>query len=187
MQICVQCNHQNSEKDLFCKKCDHPLFARNTYQTIIRPTEEVSLFSEDIAIGVYAILTRASMVFYADSKFHFESIKKRVYIGRDPLLKPASEPTASFIDLTPYAGHLYGVSRLHARIDMIDEDQCEITDLRSTNGIQVNGRNLMPYQPYALKDNDRIWLGNYRINVRYEIRKTIRPESANNLNQQKQF
>lgn len=170
MQTCVQCNHQNSDRELFCSNCDRPLFARSL-QTMIRPTEEMQIVSEDIAIGVYAILTRSNMVFFADGKFHFEPISHRVYIGRDKRQLPTAELGATFVDLTPYSGHLYGVSRLHARID-VNERNCEIVDLRSTNGIQVNGRRLVPYQPYPLNDNDRIWLGNYRINVRYQMTST---------------
>jgi hypothetical protein len=133
----------------------------------------MQVLGEDIAIGVYAILTSSNMVFFTDGKFHFEPITHRVYIGRDRCKLPTTDLNATFVDLTPYAGHLYGVSRLHARVDMHDNGGCEIVDLRSTNGIQVNGKKLTPFQPYRLSENDRIWLGNYRIDVRYRMTSTI--------------
>ncbi len=50
------------------------------------------------------------------------------------------------------------VSRQHARLQQTSQGWM-LLDLGSTNGTRVNGRPLMPREPYALRPGDRISLG----------------------------
>ena len=56
------------------------------------------------------------------------------------------------------------VSRVHCRIDMIDEE-FYITDLESMNGTYVNGKRLIPNQKYPIRENDMISLADVDFKV----------------------
>lgn len=56
------------------------------------------------------------------------------------------------------------VSRVHCRIDMIDEE-FYITDLESMNGTYVNGKRLIPNQKYPIRENDIISLADVDFKV----------------------
>lgn len=62
------------------------------------------------------------------------------------------------IDLEPYNAYESGVSRLHARIK-IEEQNMWITDLGSANGTRVNNEKLSPHQDYPLSNKDVVRLG----------------------------
>jgi hypothetical protein len=69
------------------------------------------------------------------------------------------------IDLAPFGGQSYGVSRRHAILLPTDDGLCLI-DLDSTNGTWVNGVYLQPGQKYRLRVADRIEFGRLRLVVR---------------------
>jgi len=71
------------------------------------------------------------------------------------------------LDLTPYGGGLYGVSRKHAKLEYSDNSYIFITDLDSTNGTTVCGVRLTPYQSCLLRDDDLIALGNLTLSIRF--------------------
>lgn len=61
------------------------------------------------------------------------------------------------LDLNPYGGYWYGVSRQHALI-LVDDGMLKLVDLDSTNGTFLNGTRLPPHQPRILRDGDEIML-----------------------------
>lgn len=63
------------------------------------------------------------------------------------------------IDLTAYGAVEHGVSRVHARLDLVNGKNVYITDLGSTNGTVVGGTRLQPYQPHLLRNMDQVLLG----------------------------
>ena len=62
--------------------------------------------------------------------------------------------------IVDYFMNLDGISRIHARIDRVEEGY-EISDLNSTNGTTVNGRLLETNETLSLKKGDEIFLANY--------------------------
>ncbi|HOJ20059.1 MAG TPA: FHA domain-containing protein [Armatimonadota bacterium] len=56
------------------------------------------------------------------------------------------------------------ISRTHAAITL-EEGRCLVEDLGSTNGTRVNGENLVPHQPQALRDGDEIAFGGLSLRV----------------------
>lgn len=56
-----------------------------------------------------------------------------------------------------------GISRLHARIKQINDEQYKVEDLDSTNGLFVNDKR---YRERALKDGDTLRLGTTRLLVK---------------------
>ncbi|GFO10220.1 E3 ubiquitin-protein ligase rnf8 [Plakobranchus ocellatus] len=51
------------------------------------------------------------------------------------------------------------ISRCHAVIDRREDGSWDLTDKKSLNGVYVNGRQLVPFQPYTMQDGDLIQLG----------------------------
>ena len=58
------------------------------------------------------------------------------------------------------------VSRRHAELRPLG-DGWSITDLGSTNGVRVNGRDVRPNEPQALQSGDRVELGT--VDARFEV------------------
>ncbi len=68
------------------------------------------------------------------------------------------------VDLGPFGGQDAGVSRRHAVI-WGAEDGLYIQDLDSTNGTHINGFRLQPKQPYKLRNNDRVEVGQMQVTL----------------------
>lgn len=62
------------------------------------------------------------------------------------------------VDLEPFEGFEAGVSRLHARLYVSDEE-ISLTDLGSSNGTRLNNKPLLPKEKHSLKHKDLIRLG----------------------------
>ncbi len=70
------------------------------------------------------------------------------------------------LDLSPYGGATWGVSRVHAVIAFEDE-MLYLEDLDSTSGTRINGLSLIPNRAYRLRDGDELEFGQVRIVVRF--------------------
>lgn len=57
-----------------------------------------------------------------------------------------------------------GVSRRHAEL-LVSNDACQITDLNSTNGIQLNGIRLNPNRPVTLEKGDIIHIARMQLTL----------------------
>lgn len=71
------------------------------------------------------------------------------------------------VDLTPYGALELGVSRQHARIDLV-RSTLQITDLYSANGTYLNRQRLQPRMPTALQDQAVLQLGNLMMRVEFK-------------------
>ncbi len=79
-------------------------------------------------------------------------------IGRaDPISGAAPK-----VDLSPYQAERYGVSRRHAGLSRADTG-FTLEDLNSVNLTYVNDQRLEPGRAIALRDGDRVLLGNLRL------------------------
>jgi hypothetical protein len=88
---------------------------------------------------------------------------EKITLGR----AEAHQSLDSFLDLTPYAAHLKGVSRRHAAISQSGHTLM-ITDVGSANGTYLNEVRLMTNQPRILRDGDMIRLGQLVAYVRFK-------------------
>jgi predicted component of type VI protein secretion system len=77
-------------------------------------------------------------------------------------------PRKPDIDLAPYSARENGVSRIHAAIQMQD-DNITIKDMGSCNGTRVNGVRVQPGESFVLSDGDEIRLGRLAIEVGIKI------------------
>ncbi len=74
------------------------------------------------------------------------------------------QPFLPDVDLAPYHGYDFGVSRLHASIK-ISTPFAFLTDYGSANGTQLNGQKLSPNKPYPITHGDIFILGKMKIQL----------------------
>ena len=75
-----------------------------------------------------------------------------------------NSPVEPDINLAPFKGYEWGISRLHAMLD-IDHDNVTLTDNNSSNGTFHSGQKLTPHSPYALHHGDIFMLGKLRLQI----------------------
>jgi serine/threonine protein kinase len=101
-------------------------------------------------------------VTFLDSGAEFQLQGKNRYIlGR---LDGAFQPD---IDFGAREGAKFGVSRLHAEIEIKDDGRVEISDLDSTNGTWVNGQQISPEESMRLNHGDMIRVGTVNLQVTF--------------------
>ena len=86
--------------------------------------------------------------------------EKEYTIGR----KHKSQPIVPDIDLTPFEGYDWGISRLHATIS-VESDKVALTDIGSSNGTWHGGKRLEKNQPCQLTHGDIFYLGKLKIQL----------------------
>jgi pSer/pThr/pTyr-binding forkhead associated (FHA) protein len=85
-------------------------------------------------------------------------VQDELRIGR------ASSELVPEVDLTDDDGAQKGVSRLHAKIQSVQEGLVLI-DLNSTNGTLLNNHLLPPQEPYPLNSGDEIRFGDLLVHL----------------------
>ncbi len=83
---------------------------------------------------------------------------------------------APTIDLAPFEGASLGVARKHALI-MLSGNQCTVTDLDSATGTWLNGKPLIPFERYPLRNMDELRLGQFRILVHLRAARSPRHDA----------
>jgi pSer/pThr/pTyr-binding forkhead associated (FHA) protein len=70
------------------------------------------------------------------------------------------------VDLAQDGGYDAGVSRQHALLS-VQEHDCLLKDLKSSNGTFVNGKRLKPHRPVAVKHGDEVKFGMLLVRVEF--------------------
>ena len=86
---------------------------------------------------------------------------KAVGEGEDILMKGDRMVLGSSSETADYVIHSEVVSRVHARLEQID-NELSIVDLNSRNGTFVNGTQLLPNERKTLESGDEVMLANLR-------------------------
>ncbi|MBW8011193.1 MAG: protein kinase [Chloroflexi bacterium] len=73
-------------------------------------------------------------------------------------------PVFPDIDLSPYKGYVWGISRMHAKL-IVGEGSVRIVDLNSTNGTWIYGKQLEPNVPFRLRHGAIVSLGDLHTQV----------------------
>lgn len=68
------------------------------------------------------------------------------------------------IDLNPYGALDRGVSRMHAKLH-VEDNQLFVTDLESTNGTFLSGKRIESNKPYLINKGDALMLGRLGIQI----------------------
>lgn len=160
MQVCLNCTHENREGVLFCEACGVMLGTLSAAETAKLDTGDVP-----------TTLNWGTATFGAGTAiiFHVANFSKPI-IFRQPVDTIALGRTdrdggsVPDLDLTPYGALEKGVSRLHARIERVDNN-IMLADLGSRNATFLNGQRVSSTQPRLLRDGDEIRLGGLAIRI----------------------
>jgi hypothetical protein len=87
-------------------------------------------------------------------------------IGREYILGRSypKQPVVPDIDLSPFKGYEWGISRLHATMK-VEEDHVVIIDNDSSNGTYHAGQRIPGQTPYDLHNGDIVMLGKLRLQI----------------------
>jgi predicted component of type VI protein secretion system len=164
---CPSCGAENLPGSTFCSNCGINMAdaiveppaaapAEEPVETAVEPpaaveAEEEPAVAEDIpaATGVRRFIIRDT-----GAEILLPATDGEYIIGReDPISGVFPD-----VDLNPYQGEHYGVSRRHAKL-IIDAGLVFIEDLDSTNFTFVDRKKLQPRTPTALGNGDDVRLG----------------------------
>lgn len=70
------------------------------------------------------------------------------------------------VDLNPFGALQFGVSRIHAKLLMTNE-QLYVLDMDSTNGTYLHRRRLKPNEPSLLRKGDELLLARMRMQIMF--------------------
>ena len=87
-------------------------------------------------------------------------LNREYVIGR----RHKSQPIIPDIDLSPFKAYDWGISRLHANLN-VTREHVSVTDLGSSNGTWHSGARITPNEPYFLEHGDLIHLGKLKIQI----------------------
>lgn len=165
MIICPNCGNKELPGALFCKECGTQ-FTNLRDPTVImavsladhlhsiNPVEndhDVPHTPDDARLSLYLVETGEVIPLEGLTEFT---------IGRSS----EDQPILPDVDLAPYNAYEYGVSRLHASIQ-ISQPFALLTDFGSANGTQLNGQKLSPDKPYPITHGDIFTLGKMKIQL----------------------
>ena len=139
-------------------------FLQAAAKTIKIESREMKLEAKNLA-GNALLQKRTTLVFaLMDSPILLPiMVTDEVVIGR---LDTETTDNAD-IDLSPYNGREFGVSRRHVVVNR-HGNTLTLVDLGSSNGTYLNGVKLVPHQPRVLREGDEVRLGNMRFQIYFD-------------------
>jgi hypothetical protein len=161
MNNCYSCSFKNEPTATSCARCGEPLIHAKNH-----PTERQHLTWklrprvawDDIRLAPDTVLV---MYVSSDTEPIILPRQDQILIGRAGAAAGLRQPHD---DLSPYQALEFGVSRLHASLDVQDE-ALRITDLRSTNGTYLNDLLLSPGESKIVCNGDSLCFGNLLVSI----------------------
>jgi len=169
-QICPACGATNPAGEAFCSNCGVSLQGAPVPASIpmapappaTPPSPATPSLPAPIGSAVStAAALQARLIVEADNQEFDISSKDNITIGREDIVSNIYPD----VDLTPHGGEEGGVSRLHARI-FVQNNQYMLEDENSTNFTFLNRQRLAAKTATPLNDNDEVRLG--RIILRFK-------------------
>jgi pSer/pThr/pTyr-binding forkhead associated (FHA) protein len=166
MIVCANCGNKEMPGALYCKECGNQFInpGRDPTMTIpstlmdeihqqINEAEDLIIppTPEDASLSLFLVDLGEVITLNGLSEYT---------IGRSA----EDQPILPDVDLAPYHGYDYGVSRLHASIK-ISSPYALLTDFNSANGTQLNGQKISPNKPYPITHGDILILGKMKIQL----------------------
>jgi hypothetical protein len=165
MVICPNCGNKELPGALFCKECGTQFTALRDPTVIIPNTIGDQLrgeVPEDTEQAVPATPGDARLSLYiveTGEVIPLEGLTEFT-LGRSS----EDQPILPDIDLAPYHAYDYGVSRLHASIEL-SQPFATLVDFGSANGTLLNGQKMTPNKPYPITHGDIFSLGKMKIQL----------------------
>jgi len=166
MIVCPNCGNKELPGALYCKECGTQFLPPNRDLTVTIPSSLSDQLHEKLTDAEEQVVPptpeNANLsLFLVDTGevIQMEGLTEYT-IGRSA----EDQPILPDIDLAPYQGYEFGVSRLHASIK-ISSPYAFLTDFGSANGTQLNGQKMSPNKPYPITHGDIIILGKMKIQL----------------------
>lgn len=166
MIVCPKCGNKEMPGTLFCSECGTQFGTISRDPTLTIPTsladqihehlasedaQEIPPTPEDAPLSLFLVDTGVVIPLQGLAEYT---------LGRSA----EDQPILPDIDLAPYNGYEFGVSRLHASIK-ISAPNALLTDFGSANGTELNGQKISPNQPYPITHGDIFTLGKMKIQL----------------------
>ena len=166
MIVCPKCGNKEMPGTLFCSECGTQFITLSRDPTLTMPSslgdqlrdyidengeQPIPPTPQDASLSLFLVET--------GDVIPLEGLTEYT-IGRSA----EDQPLLPDIDLAPYRGYEFGVSRLHASIK-ITPPNAVLTDFGSANGTQLNGQKISPNQPYPITHGDIFTLGKMKIQL----------------------
>ena len=163
MTVCRECGHQELAGALFCSECGASLLELGGEVAVLeapRTPKPPPLLGQKV--GHTADLPRLLVAFLplTSKRITLPLQVGRIVVGR----ATADQENPPALDLTPHHGAEFGVSRIHAVIE-ITEQGITLTDLNSTNGTFINNFRLPAELPYPIQNGDELQFGSLLIHI----------------------
>lgn len=160
---CSDCGASQEEGALFCSECGGFLLVEEGENTAVLPFSEFADRPPPPPLTEEALTPadkpKEILLVVPSSRRRFKLVvQDKLLIGR------ASSDLVPEIDLTDDEGAEKGVSRLHAKIQIVQEG-IMLIDLNSTNGTLLNNYRLSPNEPYPLSSGDEIRFGDLLVHL----------------------
>lgn len=160
---CSDCGVSQEEGTLFCSDCGGFLLTETGKITAVLPFSEFAdrlpppPLSKETLTPSDSVRNITLVVPSSRRRFKL-AVQDELRIGR------ASSEFVPEVDLTDDDGAEKGVSRLHAKIQSVQEGVVLI-DLDSTNGTLLNNYRLPPNEPYPVHSGDEIRFGDLLVHL----------------------
>jgi FHA domain len=149
MKVCIYCGMENRENSSHCSQCGRELSQTMLVNPLQEARETYKLPSAPGQPELFLMVRTKEGLIPVPLPFG-----KSVILGRiDP--DSGAKPD---VDFTVFSGQVFGVSRVHARIEYAQQAPT-ITDLGSSNGTYLNRQKLPPRQAAVLRYGDELCLG----------------------------
>jgi FHA domain/Double zinc ribbon len=158
-EVCPSCGSLNPAGESFCSNCGAMLGA--TAAASAAPDVTSSPAAPAPVMSSAPAALNARLIVEADNQEFDLSGKDNIMLGREDAVSNIFPD----VDLTQHGGEEGGVSRMHARI-FVENNQYMLEDESSTNFTFLNRQKLIAKSPTVLHDNDEIKLG--RVLLRFK-------------------
>ncbi|MDH3944008.1 MAG: FHA domain-containing serine/threonine-protein kinase [Anaerolineae bacterium] len=130
-------------------------------KTGMLPTAKLAVESDLPAGALSPTISQSAQI-----SIHFMDTGQIMYLerGREYTLGRTYQKDVPDIDLTPFKGYEWGISRSHAKL-VLENDMVAIEDLGSSNGTWYAGKKIQSHQPLYLQHADVVKLGKLKLQV----------------------
>jgi pSer/pThr/pTyr-binding forkhead associated (FHA) protein len=150
---------------LFCKECGNQ-FAALRDPTVVVPNTIGDQLRKEVPIDPEQVVPPTP----GDARLSLYLIETGEVIPLEGLTEftlgrsSEDQPILPDVDLAPYHAYDYGVSRLHASIEL-SQPFAVLVDFGSANGTLLNGQKMIPNKPYPITHGDIFSLGKMKIQL----------------------
>ena len=163
MTKCSECGASQEVGTLFCDECGGFLLVETGKITAVLPFSEFANRPPPPPLPT-GTLTPTTATRYITLVVPSSRRRLKLYVQNEAQIGRASSELVPEIDLTDDNGAENGVSRLHAKIQSVEEGLVLI-DLASTNGTLLNNYRLPANDPYPLNSGDEIRFGDLLVHL----------------------